>query len=40
MGGNHNCGYNDPFAKAKFIMLSFAGTADPEAYLNWELVVQ
>ena len=34
MGGNQNCGNNDPFAKAKFTMIPFAGTADPEAYLD------
>ena len=28
-------GNNDPFAKAKFTMLPFAGSADPEAYLDW-----
>lgn len=40
MGGNHNRGNNDPFAKAKFTMLPFAGNADPEAYLDWELAVE
>ena len=34
MGGNQNCGNNDPFAKVKFTMIPFAGTADPEAYLD------
>ena len=34
MGGNHNRGNNDSFAKTKFIMILFAGTADPEAYLD------
>ena len=28
------------FAKAKFTMLSFAGTADQKAYLDWELAVE
>ena len=40
MGGNQNRGNNDPFAKEKFNMLSFASTADPEAYLDWELAVE
>ena len=39
MGGNQNHGNNDPFAKAKFSMIPFAGNADPEAYLDWELAV-
>src|SRR6185312_13991419 len=39
MGGNHNRGNNDSFAKTKFTMISFAGTADPEADLNWELAI-
>jgi hypothetical protein len=34
MGGNHNHGNNDPFAKTKFTMIPFTGTADPEAYLD------
>ena len=40
MGGNHNCSNNDSFAKTKFTMIPFAGTADPEAYLDWELAVE
>jgi len=40
MGGNRNRGNNDPFAKAKFTMIPFAGNADPEAYLDWELAVE
>ena len=40
MGGNQNRGNNDPFAKAKFTMIPFAGTTDPEAYLDWELAVE
>ena len=40
MGGNQNRGNNDPFAKAKFTMIPFAGTADPEAYLDWELAIE
>ena len=40
MGGNQNRGNNDPFAKAKFTMIPFVGTADPEAYLDWELAVE
>ena len=39
MGGN-NHGNNDPFSKAKFSMIPFAGSADPEEYLNWELAVE
>ena len=39
MGGNQNRGNNDPFAKAKFTMIPFAGTANPEAYLDWELLL-
>ena len=34
-GGNQNRGNNnDPFAKVKFNMIPFAGTADREAYLD------
>ena len=40
MGGNHNRGNNDSFAKTKFTMISFVGTADPEAYLDWQLTVE
>ena len=40
MGGNQNRGNNDPFAKAKFTMIPFAGTADPEAYLDQELAIE
>ena len=40
MGGNYNRGNNDSFAKAKFILIPFAGTADPKAYLDWELAVE
>ena len=40
MGGNQNRGNNDSFAKAKFIMIPFAGTADPKAYLDWELAIE
>ena len=40
MGGNQNRGNNDPFAKTKFTMIPFAGTTDPEAYLDWELAVE
>ena len=28
------------FATTKFTMILFAGTADPEAYLDWELAVK
>src|SRR6185503_14976523 len=28
------------FAKTKFIMIPFAGTADLEAYLDWKLAVE
>ena len=40
MGGNYNRGNNDSFAKTKFTMIPFAGTADPEAYLDWELTIE
>jgi hypothetical protein len=40
MGGNFNCGNNDPFAKTKCTMILFAGNGDLEAYLDWELVVE
>jgi hypothetical protein len=40
MGGTHNRGNNDPFAKTKFTMIPFARTADPEVYLDWELTVE
>jgi len=33
MGGN-NYGNNDPFAKIKFSLPSFASNVDPEAYLD------
>jgi hypothetical protein len=39
MGGN-NHGNNDPFAKIKFSLPTFAGNVDPETYLDWELTVQ
>ena len=39
MGGNQNRGNNDPFAKAKFTMIPFAGTADPKAYLDSNLLL-
>jgi hypothetical protein len=39
-GGNQNRGNNDPFAKVKFTMIPFDGNADPEAYLDWEVVVE
>ena len=38
MGGNQNRGNNDPFAEAKFSMIPFAGNADPEAYLDGNLL--
>jgi len=40
MGGNHNRGNNDSFAKTKFSMIPFASTTDPEAYLDWKLTVE
>ena len=40
MWGNPHRGNNDPFAKTKFTMLPFAGNADLEAYLDWELAVE
>jgi hypothetical protein len=39
MGGNYNRGNNDPYAKAKFTMILFTGTADPEKYLNRNLLL-
>nr|XP_034583004.1 uncharacterized protein LOC117846013 [Setaria viridis] len=39
-GNNHHHANNDPFAKTKFTMIHFAGNADPEAYLDWELAVE
>ena len=39
MGGNQNRDNNDPFARAKFTMIPFTGNADPETYLDWEIVV-
>ena len=38
MGGN-NQGNNDLFSKTKFKIPPFSGSADPEAYLDWEMVV-
>ena len=38
MGGN-NQGNNDPFSKTKFKIPPFSGSADPEVYLDWEMVV-
>jgi hypothetical protein len=38
MGGNDR-GNKDPFSKTKFKMLPFSGSADPEAYLDWEMTV-
>jgi hypothetical protein len=40
MGGNHNRGNNDPFAKTKFAMIPITSTANPKAYLDWELAVE
>jgi hypothetical protein len=46
MGGNgrrrhHNPGPDhDPFAKIKFSILSFMGSYDAEAYLDWEMTVE
>jgi hypothetical protein len=47
MGGHPYCGPNqhhahgndDPFAKVKFYILPFYGLYDPEAYLDWEMIV-
>ena len=36
MRGNDR-GNSHPFAKTKFKMLPFVGSAGPEAYLDWEL---
>ena len=38
MEGN-NQGNNDPFSKTKFKIPPFYGSADPEAYLDWEMAV-
>ena len=38
MGGN-NQGNNDLFSKTKFKISPFSGSADPEAYLDWEMAV-
>ena len=38
MRGN-NQGNNDSFSKTKFKIPPFSGSADPEAYLHWEMVV-
>ena len=38
MGGN-NQGNNDPFSKTKFKIPHFSSSADPEAYLDWEMAV-
>ena len=38
MGGN-NQGNNDLFSKTKFKIPPFSGSADPEAYLDWEMAV-
>ena len=38
MGGN-NQGNNDPFSKTKFKIPPFSGSADPEAYLDWEMAI-
>lgn len=40
MGGNNNRGNTDTFVKPKFNIPPFAGSADPEAYLDWELAVE
>ena len=40
MGGNQNRGNNGRFAKTKFNMIPFAGTTDPEAYLDWQLAIE
>jgi hypothetical protein len=40
MGGNHNHGNKDPFAKIKFTMIPFVGTAELEPYLDWELAIE
>ena len=38
MGGN-NQGNNDSFSKTKFKIPPFSGSADPKAYLDWEMAV-
>ena len=40
MGGNNNRANPDSFVKPKFTIPPFAGSADPEAYLDWELTVE
>ena len=37
--GDNNQGNNDPFSKTKFKIPHFSGSADPEAYLDWEMTV-
>ena len=38
MGGN-NQGNHDPFSKTKFKIPPFSGSADLEAYLDWEMAI-
>jgi hypothetical protein len=35
----HTRGKDDPFAKVKFMIPSFYGLYDAEAYLDWEMIV-
>ena len=37
--GDNNQGNNDPFSKTKFKIPPFSGSADPKAYLDWEMAV-
>jgi hypothetical protein len=39
-GNNNNHNRDDPFAKVKFSIPSFAGAYDAEAYLDWEMQVE
>ena len=37
--GSNNQGNNDPFSKTKFKIPPFSGSADHEAYLDWEMAI-
>jgi len=39
MGGNNHA-RDDPFAKVKFFIPSFAGAYDADAYFDWEMQVE
>jgi len=38
MGGNN--GHADPYSKVKFVIPSFDGSYDGDAYLDWEMIVE